>query len=108
MTMIRSLVTVPTPTARRVPPAGEARGSNDRPPQPRNALVPVPTQRQTEPRSKSTLRARNAAAEVVVQVIAGNPRRGIRAEASEQDRYRRAYAAAAAALTPRPRWEKCA
>ncbi|MEC9251277.1 MAG: hypothetical protein VX501_11550 [Pseudomonadota bacterium] len=108
MTMIRSLVTVPTPTARRVPPAGEARGSNDRPPQPRNALVPVPTQRQTEPRSKSTLRARNAAAEVVVQVIAGNPRRGIRAEASEQDRYRRAYATAAAAPTPRPRWEKCA
>ena len=106
--MIRSLVTVPTPTARRVPPAGEARGSNDRPPQPRNALVPVQTQRQTEPRSKSTLRARNAAAEVVVQVIAGNPRRGIRAEASEQDRYRRAYATAAAAPTPRPRWEKCA
>lgn len=108
MTIIRSLVTVPTPTARRVPPAGEARGSNDRPPQRQTALVPVPTQRESEPRAKSSLRARNAAAEVVVQVIAGNPRRGIRAEASEQARYRRAYANAATSPAPRPRWEKCA
>ncbi|MBO6796591.1 hypothetical protein [Maricaulis sp.] len=108
MTMIRSLVTVPTPTSRRVPPVGKASGSNDRPSQPQNALVPVPTQRESEPRAKTSLRARNAAAEVVVQVIAGNPRRGIRAEASEQARYRRAYANAAATPAPRPRWEKCA
>ena len=106
--MIRSLVTVPTPTNRRVPPAGKARGSNDRPPRRENALVPVPTQRDPEPRAKNTLRARNAAAEVVVQVIAGNPRRGIRAEASEQARYRSAYANASAQPAPRPRWEKCA
>ena len=108
MTMIRSLVTVPTPTARRVPPAGKARGSNDRPPRRENALVPVVTAPAQKPRAKTSHRARNAAAEVVVQVIAGQPRRGIRAEASEQDRYRRAYAQAAGQPAPRPRGEKCA
>lgn len=108
MTMIRSLVPVPTPTARRVEPAGKARRSNDRPPQRENALVPVPTPNESQPRAKTVYRARHAAAEVVVQVIAGNPRRGIRAEASEQDRYRRAYAQAATQPAPRPRWEKSA
>lgn len=108
MTTIRSLVPVPTPTARRVEPAGKARRSNDRPPQRQNALVPVPTQDTSAPRAKTVLRARNAAAEVVVQLAAGAPRRGIRAETSEQDRYRRAYAQAAEQPAPRHRWERSA
>ncbi|MBR9824287.1 MAG: hypothetical protein GYB36_00615 [Alphaproteobacteria bacterium] len=108
MTMIRSLVPVPTPTSRRVEPAGKARRSNDRPSQPKNALVPVPTPESSQPRAKTLYRARNAAAEVVVQAIAGSPRRGIRAEASEQDRYRRAYAQAAEQPAPRHRWERSA
>ena len=106
--MIRSLVPVPTPTARRVEPAGKACRSNDRPPRRENALVPVPTPDASEPRAKSVYRARHAAAEVIVQVIAGNPRRGIRAEASEQARYRAAYANSAAQPAARPRWEKSA
>lgn len=108
MTTIRSH-TVPTPTARRVAPTADARGSNDRPPQPGRALVPVPTPRESAPRAKNTVRARNAAAEVVVQMIGGQPRRGLKAEATEQARYRRAYAQAAAQSTPpAPRWERSA
>jgi hypothetical protein len=103
--MIRSLP-VPTPTARRVKPAAEARGSNDRPSRRDRALVVVPTPVESKPRAKTTVRARNAAAEVVIQVIGGQPRRGLKAEASEQDRYRRAYAQAAQTQTPSPRWER--
>ena len=108
MTTIRSLVPVPTPTSRRVDPAGKARRSNDRPPQRQTALVPVPTPEPSQPRAKTLYRARNAAAEVVVQLAAGTPRRGIRAEASEQARYRQAYAQASEQPAPRPRWEKSA
>lgn len=106
--MIRSH-TVPTPTARRVQPAADARGSNDRPSQQSTALVPVPTPRPSKPRAKTTYRARNAATEVMVQVIAGTPKRGIRAEASEQARYHRTYAQAAnQPSASRPTLERCA
>lgn len=107
MTMIRNH-TVPTPTARRVTPAAESRGSHDRPPQQSRALVPVPTPRPSKPRAKTTSRARNAAAEVTVQMIAGAPKRGIRAESSEVARYHRTYAQASQPITRRPRLERCA
>jgi len=109
MTMIRALVPVPTPTARRVEPAGKARRSKDHPPRRENALVHVPTPNVSDaPRAKTVFRARNAAPEVLVQIIAGAAPRGIRSEASEIDRYRRAYAQAASPVAPRPRWEKSA
>ena len=108
MTMIRTH-SVPTPTARRVQPAADARGSNDRPSQQSRALVPVPTPRPSKPRAKTTYRARNAATEVMVQVIAGNPKRGIRAEATELQRYHRTYAQAATGpVSNRPSMERCA
>lgn len=105
MTMIRMHS---VPTARRVQPAADARGSQDRPPQQSRALVPVPNPRPSKPRAKTTFRARNAAAEVMVQVIAGTPQRGIRAEASELARYHRTYAQAGQAPAPRPRLDRCA
>jgi len=106
MTMISRHIPVPTSSARRVPPAGKAATSGDRKPQQERALVLVPTPRSEKPKQKSIYRARNAASEVVVQVIAGPQRRGLKAETSEQDRYRRAYAQAAQSRQPSPRLER--
>tara|TARA_R110002072_G_scaffold41381_8_gene116310 strand:+ start:5130 stop:5294 length:165 start_codon:yes stop_codon:yes gene_type:complete len=52
------------------------------------------------------VRAQVAPAELIVQIIAGTPRRGIRAENSEQARYRRAYHQAAQKSAPLPQWER--
>jgi hypothetical protein len=104
--MIRSSLPVPIQTARRVPPAGGAASSNDHTPQQERALVIVPTPRDRKPRQKTARRARNAAAEVVVQIIAGPQRRGLKAETSELARYRTAYAQAAQTKTPPPVWER--
>ena len=108
MTTIRSAYPVPIPTSRRVEPAGRARGSNDRPARQERALVTVPTPQSSERDApRNFVRARPATAEVMVQVIAGQPRRGLKAEASELDRYRRTYAQAAKpAAAPRPSMER--
>tara|TARA_R110002051_G_scaffold259449_5_gene319083 strand:- start:171013 stop:171177 length:165 start_codon:yes stop_codon:yes gene_type:complete len=52
------------------------------------------------------VRAQVATAELIVQIIAGTPRRGIRAENSEQARYRRAYHDASQKSAPTPMWER--
>tara|TARA_R110000868_G_scaffold177224_3_gene415558 strand:- start:508 stop:672 length:165 start_codon:yes stop_codon:yes gene_type:complete len=52
------------------------------------------------------VRAQVAPAELIVQIIAGTPRRGIRAENSEQARYRRAYHDATQKNAPPPMWER--
>tara|TARA_R110000868_G_scaffold277963_1_gene537741 strand:- start:922 stop:1248 length:327 start_codon:yes stop_codon:yes gene_type:complete len=106
MTQIRSQLPVPIPTSRRIEPTGSASGSNDRQPRREHALVSVPTPHSSEASPKTSVRAQLAAAEVIVQVIAGNPRRGIRAETSEQARYRRAYSQAAQKSAPPPVWER--
>lgn len=114
MITIRSAYPVPTPTSRRVEPAGRARGSNahdfnQRPPRQEGALVPVPTPQSAERESdRSFVRSRPATAEVMVQIIGGGdqPRRGLRAEPSEIDRYRRTYAQAAQQKAPPPKWER--
>lgn len=49
---------------------------------------------------QSEARARTATAGLMVQMMAGAPRRGIRAEASEQARYRRAYSGASVSAAP--------
>lgn len=110
MTTIHSAYPVPTPTRRRVEPAGRARGSNDRPPRQDSALVTVPTRQRTESESeRSFVRARPATAEVMVQIIGGDvPRRGLKAEPSEVERFRRTYAQAAQPSAPAPKWERCA
>jgi hypothetical protein len=110
MTTIRSAYSVPTPTSRRVEPAGRARGSNDRPSRQDRALVPVPTPHGSERESaRSYVRSRPATAEVMVQIIGDAPRRGLKAEPSEIARFRRTYEQAAQPLTSRdPKWERCA
>ena len=107
MTTIRSAYSVPTPTRRRVEPAGRARGSNDRPPR-QDAPVTVPTRQRTEREDdRSFVRARPATAEVMVQIIGGDvPRRGLKAEPSEVERFRRTYAQAATPNAPAPKWER--
>jgi len=107
MTTIRSAYSVPTPTRRRVEPAGRARGSNDRPPR-QDAPVTVPTRQGTEREDdRSFVRARPATAEVMVQIIGGDvPRRGLKAEPSEVERFRRTYAQAATPNAPAPKWER--
>jgi hypothetical protein len=42
----------------------------------------------------------------MVQIIGGEPRRGLRAEPSEIARYRRTYAQAAQQKAPPPKWER--
>lgn len=106
MMMISRPITVPTSTARRVTPAAATASSDDRPAQQERALVLVPTPRDQKPRAKTTKRARNAAPEVVVQIIAGPQRRGLKAERSEVNRYRQAYALAATPRTAAPRMER--
>lgn len=112
MTTIRSAYPVPTPTSRRIEPAGRARGSNafdsnQRPPRREGALVPIPAPQTTErERDRSFVRARPATAEVMVQIIGGDLRRGLKAEASEIARYRRTYAQAAQKQAPPPKWER--
>lgn len=108
MTVIRSAYSVPTPTRRRVEPAGRARGSNDRPPRQERALVAVPARERAEQDSeRSFARARPAMAEVMVQIIGGDvPRRGLKAEPSEVERFRRTYAQAAQQNAPAPKWER--
>jgi len=109
MTTIRSAYPVPTPSRRRVEPAGRARGSNDRPPR-QDAPVTVPTRQRTERDSdRSFVRARPATAEVMVQIIGGDmPRRGLKAEPSEVERFRRTYEKAAAPSAPAPKWGRSA
>ena len=107
MTTIRSAYPVPTPTSRRVEPAGRARGSKDRPPRQDRALLPVPTPHSAERDSaRSYVRARPATAEVMVQIIGDQPRRGLKAEPSEIARFRRTYAQAAEQKAPPPKWER--
>ena len=114
MTQIGRNLPVPIPSAQRVAPADAASGSNsgshDHQPRRDAARLPVPN-RPAERREEARPgpRARSASAAVVVQLIAGQPRRGLKAEQAELDRYRRAYARAAAPRTaPRPEWEKSA
>lgn len=108
MTTIRSAYPVPIPTSRRVEPASRARGSNDRPASQERALVTVPTPQSSERDApRNFVRARPATSEVMIQVIAGQPRRGIKADASEIDRYRRTYEKAAQpAAVQAPQWER--
>lgn len=106
MITIRSPYPVPTLTSRRIEPAGSARGSNDRQPRQDRAHAPVPTPHPTTADPQSHVRAQVAPAELIVQIIAGAPRRGIRAENSELVRYRRAYHEASQKSAPLPRWER--
>lgn len=106
MITIRSQYPVPTLTSRRIKPAGSARGSNDRQPRQDRAQPPVPTPHAAAADPQSYVRAQVAPAELIVQIIAGTPRRGIRAETSEQARYRRAYHDAAQKNAPAPKWER--
>lgn len=106
MITIRSPYPVPTLTSRRIEPAGSARGSNDRQPRQDRAHAPVPTPHAAAAEPQSYTRAQVAPAELIVQIIAGSPRRGIRAENSEQARYRRAYHQAAQKSAPLPQWER--
>ncbi len=106
MITIRSPYPVPTLTNRRIEPAGSARGSNDRQPRHDRAHAPVPTPHSTTAQPQSSVRAQVATAELIVQIIAGTPRRGIRAENSEQARYRRAYHDASQKSAPTPMWER--
>ncbi|GLK53692.1 MAG: hypothetical protein CMH93_05655 [Oceanicaulis sp.] len=108
MTTIRSAYSVPTPTRRRVEPAGRARGSSDHPPRQDRALVTVPTRQKTDgDAERSFVRTRPATAEVMVQIIGGDiPRRGIKADPSEVERFRRTYAQAAQPSAPAPKWER--
>lgn len=107
MTTIRSAYSVPTPTSRRIEPAGRARGSQDRPPRQERALVTVPTPQSNErDGARSFVRARPATAEVMVQIIGDAPRRGLKAEPSEIERFRRTYAQASETKTPPPMWER--
>ena len=56
---------------------------------------------------RSFVRARPATAEVMVQIIGGDiPRRGIKADPSEVERFRRTYAQAAQPSAPAPKWER--
>lgn len=106
--MISRHTPVPTSTARRIASAADvASSSDDRPEQQERALVLVPTPRDQKPRAKTTNRARNAASEVVTQIIAGPQRRGLKAEPSEINRYRQAYAQASTRRpAPAPRMER--
>jgi len=104
--MISRHISVPTSSARRVAPAGKAASSGDQPKPQNQALVLVPTPRTEPSKKKSVYRARNAASEVVVQIIAGPQRRGLKAENSELARYRRAYAQASQSQAPAPRMER--
>ena len=106
MITIRSPYPVPTLSSRRIEPASSARGSNDRQPRQDRAHAPVPTPQTTASQPQSSVRAQVAPAELIVQIIAGTPRRGIRAENSEQARYRRAYHQAAQKSAPLPQWER--
>ncbi len=106
MITIRSPYPVPTLTNRRIEPAGSARGSNDRQPRQDRAQAPVPTPHVAATRSQPHVRAQVAPAELIVQIISGAPRRGIRAETSEQARYRRAYQDATQKSAPPPMWER--
>ncbi|WP_323761714.1 hypothetical protein [Maricaulis sp.] len=107
MTTIRSAYSVPTPTSRRIEPASRVRGSQDRPPRQDRALVTVPTPQTSERDSdRSFVRARPATAEVMVQIIGDAPRRGLKAEASELERFRRTYAATSDKKAPPPMWER--
>ena len=106
MITIRSQYPVPTLTSRRIEPAGSARGSNDRQPRQDRAHAPVPTPHSTAANPQSYVRAQVAPAELIVQIIAGTPRRGIRADSSEQARYRRAYHDATQKNAPPPMWER--
>ena len=114
MTQIGRTFSVPTPPARRIKPAAAASGSdfsNDEQTPRRDSArrLPVPTAR-AERREQEAPRARlrPPSAALVVQLIAGAPRRGLKAEPLEQDRYRRAYADRAAAPARGPVLEKTA
>ena len=108
MTTIRRTSYVPTLSSRRIEPAGSACGSNDRPPRQDRALVTVPTPQSRQHRSgdAGSERARPATAEVMVQIIAGPQRRGLKAEPSERERYRRTYEQASQGMAPPPKWER--
>ena len=73
-------------------------------------MSPVPTPHSTERDSaRSYVRSRPATAEVMVQIIGDTPRRGLKAEPSEVERFRRTYEQAAQPLRPTaPKWERCA
>ena len=109
MITIRSAYSVPTPSSRRIEPAADARGSNDRQPSQDRALVTVPTPKASQSSSRedrSFERARPATAELTVQILAGPQRRGLRAERSEVERYRRTYEQATQSKAPPPKWER--
>lgn len=93
MTTIRSHTSIPYETARRVQAVRRAARSNDRPPRAeRKVGLPVPVSPEPEQRSHPLHRPVPPAAEVVVQLMAGHPARGLKAEPSEQHRYRETYA----------------
>lgn len=106
MTTIRSATSVPTLPSRRVPPVGNAHGSQDRPPR-QDRQLPVPTAQAADTREERGFeRARPASAELVVQILAGPERRGLKADRGELERYRRTYAQTSQKLAPLPRWER--
>ncbi|MHA6288911.1 hypothetical protein [Maricaulis sp. CAU 1757] len=107
MTVIQRAYIVPTPTSRRIAPTVGAHGSNDREPQQDRARPSVPTRKPADrSREQGYARARPATAEVIVQIIAGPQRRGLKADASEQARYRRTYEQASEQKAPPPQWER--
>jgi hypothetical protein len=100
MTQISRIQSVPTSRIRPIKPAASATGSNtdqnehkrrDEP-----DFRPVPTRRAERRESKSQERARPVllAAQLAVQIIAGAPKRGLKAEPIELARYRDTYAKA--------------
>jgi len=113
MTQIGRTLPVPTPV-QRTRRTGAAAGSDFQPHseqyerERRQARADADRREQRRDPGQSDARSRTATAGLMVQLLAGAPRRGIRAESSEQDRYRRAYAGAPVSAAPARLVEKVA
>lgn len=99
--------------AGRVTPGAGAQASGNGPGDPgRRALVPAGQRRDGgEPRRRTETRSGGAGracarSGLTLQTDTPAPRRGLRADAVEQGRYRRAYETAMAPASPAPRLEK--
>lgn len=105
----RPALPVPTPRSARVQPASKAASASDAPARaPRPATPPRPEPGAPAPQP-AAIAAQCSSAGISIQDAFPHPRRGLRADASERQRYRRAYdAAQTTAPGPRPRLERSA
>ena len=105
----RPALPVPTRRSARVQPASEAASASDAPDRAPQPVTPPRQETGATPAQPAAIAAQCSSAGISIQDAFPHPRRGLRADASERQRYRRAYdAAQTAAPGPRPQLERSA